>query len=146
MNSKLKQLYQDVILYHNKQPVNFEQLADANVVLKAYNPICGDRFKIFLRLKEGQIQKVSFHGYGCAISKASCSVMVATIQGLPLADVPSIFEEFDWVVEDGGDEEKARETFQAFAAAKSFPGRKQCVTLGWDELRSFVKSKENLEH
>jgi len=94
MNPELKALYQELILQHNKNPIHFYPIEAADHVLEAYNPICGDRFKVFLKLTEGHISEVSFQGYGCAISKASTSVMVEQMKGKRLEDVKKLIDVF----------------------------------------------------
>ena len=81
MNERLKKLYKEVILEHNDQPFFFEKNENATHVLKAYNPLCGDRFELFFEIKDNQIESLTFHGFGCAISKASTSVLVKKLKG-----------------------------------------------------------------
>ena len=92
--SDLRDLYQELILDHNKRPRNFKALADANRTAEGYNPLCGDKVKIFLRLEDGLVQDVSFQGSGCAISKASASVMTESLKGKTVAEVESLFKRF----------------------------------------------------
>jgi len=143
MNPKLKTLYQEVILTHNKNPIHFYEMENADHLLEAYNPVCGDRFKVFLKVTNHKIAEASFKGYGCAISKASASVMVENLVGLSINEVVQLINEFEMVIEKGLDTETtARTSFQAFAAAKSFPGRKKCATLGWDELKLWMNKQD----
>jgi len=81
MNDKLKQLYKTVILKHNNAPFHYEKKEMAPHQLEAYNPLCGDRFNLFLDVKNGVIESIHFHGYGCAISKASTSVLAKNLEG-----------------------------------------------------------------
>ena len=81
MNERLKTLYKSVIIKHNSEPFSFEKKENATHVLKAYNPICGDRFELFFEVKNGVIEDLTFHGFGCAISKASTSVLVKNLVG-----------------------------------------------------------------
>lgn len=140
MNPELKALYQDLILQHNKNPIHFYPIESADQVLEAYNPVCGDRFKVFLKWSEGKIVEVSFQGYGCAISKASTSVMVEQLKGKDLEEAKNLIDLFyksiDATAED--DPVEAPKAFSAFSAVQSFPGRKPCVVLAWEELADFL--------
>lgn len=143
MKESLKALYQKVILQHNKEPKFFYENEKADHVLDAYNPVCGDRFRIYLKMDGDKVEEVSFKGYGCAISKASCSIMVENIVGKTLEEVGKLYQEFNQIITP----EKLDLTlpddsvFQVFAAAKDFPGRLECVTLGWEEIIRFVNKK-----
>ena len=139
MSSDLKNLYQELILQHNKQPVCFYEMEDADLVLEAYNPICGDRFKVFVKMEADQVSEISFKGYGCAISKASTSVMMEQFIGKTKSELEGIIEEFYQAIE-GTDASNSREAFQAFAKVKDFPGRKQCVVLAWVEWKHHLEN------
>ncbi len=135
MNPDLKALYQDLILQHNKNPIRFYELDNADEVLEAYNPVCGDRFKVFLKMENNQITEACFKGYGCAISKASTSVMVEQIQGRSLEEAKVLFSKFHKVVHGTLTEgEEVPSDFFAFSAVQSFPGSMPCVLLAWEEL------------
>ncbi|MEM9820139.1 MAG: Fe-S cluster assembly sulfur transfer protein SufU [Bacteroidota bacterium] len=141
MNPELKAFYQDLILQHNKQPIHFYAIEAADHILEAYNPICGDRFKVFLKLRDQRIIELSFQGYGCAISKASTSVMVEQLKGKTLEEAKQLIEVFYQSIESQVEEapSDAPSAFSAFSAVQSFPGRKPCVVLAWEELETFVK-------
>ena len=124
MKEELKSLYKKVILEHNKTPQYFYENKDADQILDAYNPVCGDRFQIYLKLENDRIKEVSFKGYGCAISKASISIMMENILGKNMNEVTKLYNEFDQVIHaKDGAEKFADSTFQVFAAAQSLPGR-----------------------
>lgn len=143
MNEKLSKLYQEVILRHNEVPFQYEKRTEFDYVLEAYNPICGDQFKLYLKLEDNRIQSAYFHGYGCAISKAATSVLIQKIQGRSLDEIQMLCTEYDkYVKEDTGEPTlPLDEELEAFAAARSFPGRLQCATLSWDEMQKFLKLK-----
>ena len=144
MKESLKALYQKVILEHNKTPKFFYENEKADQVLDAYNPVCGDRFRIYLKMNGDKIKEVSFKGYGCAISKASCSIMVENIVGKTITEITQMHMEFMQIVKPNeGDEPPSNSVFEVFAAAKDFPGRLECVTLGWEEVIRFVKKNED---
>ena len=135
----LAQLYQSVILDHNKSPRNFHRMADANRSAEGYNPLCGDRLKVWLRLRDDVIEDVSFEGAGCAISKASASLMTSAVKGKRLAEVNSMFELFQRMVTGTLDEEteaKALGKLKVFSGVAQFPTRVKCASLSWHALRS----------
>ena len=141
MNDKLKQLYKTVILKHNNAPFHYEKKEAATHQLDAYNPLCGDRFNLYLEVENGVITNIHFHGYGCAISKASTSVLAKNLEGKTIAEALAICEEFQAVVSPDVTAENDNEELEAFAAAKEFPGRLQCATLSWTALTNFLKNK-----
>lgn len=136
MSKDPKQLYQEVILRHSNAPFHFEKWEEAPIVIEAYNPLCGDQFRLFLELEEGRVKRVSFHGYGCAISKASTSILVEKILGMSVEEIRRLTKEFYKIVRpDGGElNAGADEELAAFAAARHFPARLQCATLSWEAL------------
>lgn len=140
MSENLSQLYHGVILEHDRNPRFFEKRPDAQYVIEAYNPLCGDKFKLYLDIENQVITKATFHGYGCAVSKASTSVLMKKIQGQPLDVLPGILEKFLAAVAAGPDDrssaDKDPET-TAFKVAKNFPGRDKCATLSWQALRNW---------
>jgi len=142
MNERLKSLYKTIILEHNKTPFFYKKNEEATYVLKAYNPICGDRFELYFDVKNGLIEDLTFHGFGCAISKASTSVLVKNLKGKEFVKALLLCRQFLSVTEpETPDEEKLGEEFEAFSAAKEFPGRLKCATLAWDEMVNFLEEK-----
>ena len=139
MNDRLKQLYQSVILKHSKEPVNIKKKEQATHVLEAYNPLCGDKFQLFFEIEDGKISQLSFHGYGCAISKASASVLVKKLEGRPVEEGLALCREFLAMLQaEKENPEDVDEELAAFAAARSFPGRMKCATLSWEEMETFL--------
>lgn len=142
MNERLKGLYQTIILEHNKVPFFYKKNESATYVLKAYNQICGDRFELYFEVRNGVIEDLTFHGFGCAISKASTSVLVKNLKGKDFVKALLLCQQFLSVTESENDnEEKLGEEFEAFSAAKEFPGRLKCATLAWDEMLIFLKKE-----
>ena len=140
MNERLKSLYKTVILEHNKTPFFYEKNEEATYVLKAYNQICGDRFELYFDVKNGLISDLTFHGFGCAISKASTSVLVKNLRGKDFMEALLFCRSFLSVAKnDKGLDEKLGEELEAFSAAKEFPGRLKCATLAWDEMIIFLE-------
>jgi len=125
-----------VILDHNKKPRNHGKLDDANRELEGYNPLCGDRLTIYLRVEDGVVQAVRFEGSGCAISTASTSMMTEAVQGKPEADVRALFDRFHALVTgkaaSGSEDELGK--LRVFAGVSEFPIRVKCATLAWHTL------------
>jgi len=138
MSNSLHDLYQRIILQHNRQPVGYEKAADAPVVIEAYNPLCGDQYKLFLWREGGLIVKARFYGYGCAISKASTSVLIKNLPGKSVEEALTLIEGFLNIV-DGKAASAESEEMQAFAAAQSFPARRQCAVLSWENLSDYLR-------
>ncbi len=139
MNEQLKALYHSVILKHDKSPFQYEKKESASHILKAYNEICGDRFELFLEINNGVITDISFHGFGCAISKASTSVLVKKLKKQPIEKAKSIIELFlKTVTPNESAAATIDEEMTAFSAAKDFPGRLKCATLAWEEMKEFL--------
>jgi nitrogen fixation NifU-like protein len=135
--SELSDLYQEVILDHNKRPRNFHALANANRTAEGYNPLCGDRLSLSLRVDDGTVTDAAFQGSGCAISKASASLMTDSIKGLPVEEVRDLFRRFhamvttpaDQAVEDLG-------KLSVLAGVREFPVRVKCASLAWHTLKA----------
>ena len=140
MNRDLTHLYQTVLLQHDRTPFHYQKVENAPIAIAAYNPLCGDQFQLFLTIKQDIIQEAHFYGYGCTISKASTSVLIKKIQGLPVSEIPPLFHTFLQIVTPfEADLKNPDEELNAFAAARQFPERLQCATLSWEALRSFFK-------
>lgn len=137
--SSLSDLYQSVILRHNQSPINYEKLEMADHVIEAYNQFCGDHFHIFLKMNGEQIESISFHGYGCAISKASTSVLVEQFSGKTIEEAKALIQLYLTTIRNPKDAENSPEEFQAFTAAKKHPGREKCATLSWDHLQAWME-------
>jgi nitrogen fixation protein NifU and related proteins len=135
--SDLSDLYQEVILDHNRRPRNFHALADASHRAEGYNPLCGDRLTLYLKVAGDRIEDVSFEGAGCAISKASASMMTDVLKGRTLAEADALFERFrrmvttppDQSVEDMG-------KLSSLAGVREFPVRVKCASLAWHTLKA----------
>ena len=135
----LDDLYQEVILDHNKSPRNFRVMAEANRKAEGYNPLCGDHVTVFLRLEEGVIKDISFQGAGCAISKASASMMTAELKGKSEADVHSLFDKVHKMLtgEAGGPEGADKVGKLAILSGVcKFPARVKCASLAWHTVNA----------
>jgi nitrogen fixation protein NifU and related proteins len=142
--SDLRELYQDVILEHSKAPRNYRSLESANHKAEGYNPLCGDHFTIYLTLEGGKIQDVSFQGSGCAISKASASMMTQTVKGKTKEEAEKMFERFHELVtgHESGDRQ-ALGKLVVFAGVSEFPVRVKCATLAWHTLQAALEGKQD---
>ncbi|OHE77764.1 MAG: SUF system NifU family Fe-S cluster assembly protein [Verrucomicrobia bacterium RIFCSPLOWO2_12_FULL_64_8] len=126
----LAELYQSVILDHNRRPRNFLKLPSANRVAAGNNPVCGDEITVYLRVEGDRIAEVGFQGAGCAISQASASVMTQRLKGKTVAEAGTLFEKFKAIVTSGQPDEEDLD-LSAFAGVHQFPARIKCATLGW---------------
>jgi nitrogen fixation NifU-like protein len=143
--SDLRELYQQVILDHYKKPRNFQKLEGANRTAEGYNPLCGDKIAVYLRVEGDVIQGASFQGTGCAISQASASMMTATVKGKTTAEAEALFQGFHHLVtEEGGTgaDSAALGKLAVFAGVREFPIRVKCATLPWHTLRAAMQGTE----
>jgi nitrogen fixation NifU-like protein len=143
--SDLRELYQQVILDHNKNPRNFREMENATSRVEGYNPLCGDHYTVFLRTDGERIEEVSFTGSGCAISKASASVMSSTIKGKSKAEAERLFETFHRLVTGDASGLSAADLgrLAAFSGVSEFPARVKCATLAWHTLRSALEGNQD---
>ncbi len=140
----LRELYQEVILDHGKQPRNHSFPEPHNREGRGYNPLCGDKITLRLQLDGDTISDVGFIGQGCAISQASCSTMTEAIKGKTLAEVESLFSKFHTMVtsEDGSEADiDALGKLAVFAGVREFPMRVKCATLGWHTLNEALRNE-----
>lgn len=142
--SDLRELYQQVILDHNKNPRNFHEMADATSRVDGYNPLCGDHYTIFLKTDGEKIAEVSFTGSGCAISKASASVMSSTVKGKSREEAERLFDTFHRLVTGDASGLSAADLgrLAAFSGVSEFPARVKCATLAWHTLRSALEGRD----
>ena len=141
--SDLRELYQEVILDHNRRPRNFHKLDDANRYAEGSNPLCGDQITVFLRLDGDVIADVSFQGQGCAISKASASLMTLTVKGKTIPEAESLFEGVHGMLTGDGPSNGSDELGRlvVLAGVREFPIRVKCATLGWHAFRAALRGQ-----
>lgn len=140
---ELDDLYQEVILDHNRQPRNFHAMKDADHRAEGFNPLCGDRCTVYLKIVDGKIQDVSFEGSGCAISKASNSIMTTVVKGKTAAEAEHLFEIFhDMVTGKGKGTGEAMGKLAVFAGVSQFPSRVKCASLAWHTLKAAIEGKD----
>lgn len=138
MDDAMRDLYQDVILEHNKRPRNFRAMEPADRKQEGFNPLCGDRLTLYLKLDGDSVVDVSFQGHGCAISTSSASLMTDAIKGKSKADAHKLFEAFHRLVTRDGPAPSKDEIgkLQVFAGVGEFPARVKCATLCWHTLNA----------
>jgi nitrogen fixation protein NifU and related proteins len=135
-------LYHPLILQHNESPYHYRKAEEADAVIEAYNPLCGDRFTIFLKIENGKVQEACFHGYGCAVSKASTSILVERMEGLNWDEILILCDEFFSFVDPQKEPPREKdEEFAAFSAVRRFPGRMACATLAWEKVKEYPGRK-----
>jgi nitrogen fixation protein NifU and related proteins len=142
--SDLQDLYQEVILDHNRRPHNFRAIEDGQKA-EGYNPLCGDRVTVYLRLENGRVADASFQGSGCAISKASASLMTDSVKGKTLQEVEELFERFQAMITRSPDapvDQLGKLT--VLAGVRQFPMRVKCASLPWHTLRSAATAKDEV--
>ena len=145
--SELSELYQQVILDHNKKPRNFRKLETANRSAEGYNPLSGDQLNIYLQVEDDQLKDVSFEGSGCAISKASASMMTQAVKGKSKQEAELLFDEFHRMVTGRLNEEKEPNQLgrlTIFAGVRDFPVRVKCATLAWHTLHAALNNQRTI--
>lgn len=131
MFDELQELYQEVILDHSRTPRNFHKLEAANRVAQGHNPLCGDRVTVYLLVEDGTIKDVSFQGEGCAISKASASMMTEALKGKSKEEAKAIFGKFHEMIMAGTPNLEEMGKLGVFAGVHKFPARVKCAILSW---------------
>jgi nitrogen fixation NifU-like protein len=145
--SELSELYQQVILDHNKKPRNFRRLVTANHTAEGYNPLCGDQLTVYLQLENDAVKDISFEGSGCAISKAAASMMTQAVKGKTKQEAERLFTEFHKMVTGDLDEVTAPNqlgNLQIFSGVREFPVRVKCATLAWHTMQAALTNKETV--
>jgi nitrogen fixation NifU-like protein len=143
--SELSELYQEVILDHNKKPRNFHKLENANRRAEGFNPLCGDQLNVYLHIEDDQVKEVSFEGSGCAISKASASMMTQAVKGKTKAEAEILFNEFHRMAMGELDEETEPNhlgKLTIFAGVREFPARVKCATLSWHTMHAALEGQD----
>jgi nitrogen fixation NifU-like protein len=143
--SELNDLYQEVILEHNKNPRNFREIPEANHQADGHNPLCGDALRVYLQIEDETIKDIAFKGSGCAISKASASMMTQAVKGKTRREAEILFDEFHRMVTgelDAEKEENSLGKLKIFAGVLEFPARVKCASLSWHTLRAALNNEE----
>lgn len=141
----LAELYQQLIIEHNRSPRNFRTLPDANRSAEGDNPLCGDRIALQVRVDDGVIREIGFQGSGCAISRASASLMTSAVHGRTTAEADRLFHLFHGMVTahpDAAVDTAALGKLAALAGVRRFPGRVKCATMAWHTLQDALGGRE----
>ena len=139
MKDHLRDLYQQIILDHNRSPRNFRKVADANRTAEGSNPLCGDKMTLYVRVEDDVIEDIGFQGSGCAISQASASLMTAAVKGMTTADAESLFRAFHNMVTSPATkpvEDDGLGKLAALGGVRQFPARVKCANLSWHTLQA----------
>jgi nitrogen fixation NifU-like protein len=142
--SELSELYQQVILDHNKKPRNFRKLDTANHSAEGFNPLCGDQLTVYLDLEDDAVKEISFEGSGCAISKAAASMMTQAVKGKSKHDAEQLFNEFHRMVTGELDEETTPNklgNLKIFSGVREFPVRVKCASLPWHTMHAALNNE-----
>jgi nitrogen fixation NifU-like protein len=142
--SDLRELYQEVIFDHNRNPRNFGKLADANRHADGNNPLCGDKLSLYLKIDNDIITDIRFEGMGCAISTASASLMTERLKGMKVADAETLFHKFHAVVTDDGKNSEGPDLgkLSVLTGVREYPARVKCATLAWHTLEAALHNQE----
>ena len=142
--SDLRELYQEVILDHNKRPRNYRTLDSPTRTARGHNPLCGDRLTLYVNLEGDRIADVAFEGSGCAISKASASLMTEAVKGKTVAEAEALFERFHDLVTSAPDEPVTTSglgKLAVFAGVREYPARVKCASLAWHTMKNAVEAR-----
>lgn len=145
MDQELKELYQQVILDHNKAPRNFRKIENPSRFAEGYNPLCGDKINVYLNFDNDHISDISFQGSGCAISKASASLMTSMLKGKSRTEAEELFNRFhDLVTDKLGDNPDIEDIgkLAVFAGVREFPARVKCASLAWHTMMNALHNKD----
>jgi nitrogen fixation NifU-like protein len=145
--SELSELYQQVILDHNKKPRNFRKLENASHTAEGYNPLCGDHLTIYVNVAGEAVQEIAFEGSGCAISKAAASMMTQAVKGKTKEQAEALFNEFHSMVTGDLDEETEENSLgnlKIFAGVRDFPVRVKCATLPWHTMQAALNQQDHV--
>jgi nitrogen fixation NifU-like protein len=143
-NADLRDLYQEVIMDHNKKPRNFRDMANANHLAHGNNPLCGDTLVVFLKLNGDVIEDVSFQGSGCAISVASASLMTEALKGKTLAEAETLYELVHKQMTGEEIDSSSLGKLAVLSGVKEFPARVKCATLSWHTLHAAMDSDHDI--
>ncbi len=144
--ASLSGLYQDLILDHNRAPQNFRRMEDANRRVEGINPLCGDRLTVWLRMEDGIIKDAAFQGSGCAISKASASLMTSAVKGKTREEAEALFERFRRLVTGSMEQAEAESLGKlvVFSGLSEFPIRVKCASLSWHALKAALNEPDTV--
>ncbi|MFI4962260.1 MAG: Fe-S cluster assembly sulfur transfer protein SufU [Legionellales bacterium] len=142
MSMDLRELYQEIIIDHNRFPRNHHAMDDATAQAVGFNPLCGDKLTVYAKLKEGVIVDLSFVGCGCAISQASASLMTEALKGKTVAEAHDLFHRFHkMLTQDDESQLGSMDKLTVLAGVKAFPARVKCATLAWHTMEAALNKE-----
>jgi nitrogen fixation NifU-like protein len=141
--SSINDLYQEVILDHNRKPRNFHELANADCRAEGFNPLCGDQITVYVELENDRVSKVSFLGDGCAISRASASIMTDAVKGKTLEEVEALFQKVHKMLTGEKIDTEKMGKLAVFSGVCEFPMRVKCATLAWHTLKAALNGEHD---
>jgi nitrogen fixation protein NifU and related proteins len=139
MSTDLNKFYDPVIKEHNANPYHFTKIDSATNTIKAYNPVCGDRYEFYAEVEGGILTSFHFHGYGCAVSMAAGSVLVKTLEGKSIQSAIELCNSYLGLIEHEQNRTGLPDEFYAFTVVRDFPARYECAAMAWTEVRNFLK-------
>jgi nitrogen fixation NifU-like protein len=144
MTDDLEDLYQEIIVDHNRHPANFRAMADADRTVEADNPLCGDQLTLFLKLADERIVDIAFQGSGCAISVASASLLTERLKGATVAEAEALFETMHALLTTGAPDadDNALGSLAALSGVRRYPMRVKCATLSWHALKAALDGSD----
>lgn len=142
MSMDLRELYQEIIIEHNRNPRNHHEMTDCTTDANGFNPLCGDKLTLYVKVADGLIADASFIGSGCAISQASASLMTEAIRGKTVAEAHQLFQRFHTMLtQDNHEELPVLDKLAVLAGVRAFPARVKCATLAWHTLEAALNKK-----
>ncbi len=136
--SDLNKLYDPVIKAHQAKPYHFEKITNSSDTIRAYNPVCGDRYDFFVNVADKIISTMHFHGYGCAVSMAAGSVLVKSLEGKSIEEAINLCNDYLKLLDGKEVITKVPDEFRSFMAVRDFPARYECAAMAWMEMRKFL--------
>lgn len=144
MNTELRELYQEIIIDHNRNPRNHYAMEEATAQANGFNPLCGDKLTLYVKIENEVVEALSFVGCGCAISQASASLMTEALRGKSIEEAHHLFQRFHHMVtSDESNEWAALDKLAVLAGVRAFPARVKCATLAWHTLESALKQSRS---
>lgn len=141
----LRELYQEIIIDHNKNPRNFRAIAEPTVEAKGYNPLCGDKLTVYMTIRGEMVDDLSFLGCGCAISQASASLMTDALKGKTITEAHVLFEQFHRMLTSDDEVQAINvDKLTVLAGVRAFPARVKCATLAWHTLEAALKKEHKI--
>jgi len=146
MSGDLRDLYQEVVLEHSRRPRNFRAMEDATASAQGFNPLCGDQITLYVKMKEGVVKEVSFVGQGCAISKASASLLTGAVKEKTAEEALQLFGKVHLLVTEGPSKVSPEEVgkLAVLSGVSEFPARVKCASLAWHTLKAALEGQSNV--